>query len=259
MNTRALSRLMLILFFGIACTATVASWRWYGNNPSVSAANCTLVAGRLYAARQWSYDEHRNLDVYLRGNPLCFRVPTDSNGADFSGAAFVKANPPGSRVAFWVRQSELDHPFRAPFSSNSLVWVSGLRDARSVYYSVAQARAWDVNNRRLGFDMAIVFTLITLGLAVGYFASKLRGVDLMAPAPPRYRTPEQLLAIGKLQLRIGPSVIGGAFIVHRLFFASHPMHELFIALCYPIATTIFGAFNMLIARRQIKRQNGSAS
>ena len=257
MKQRLFAGLIYALLFALLGAATTASWLWRRNNPAVQPSDCVAVAGALYSAQKWSSGDHENLDLYLRGNPICFRVPTDNNGADFDAATFLKRQTLGSKVTVYVRKSELRAPFYGWGSSAPLIWVSGLRDARTVYYSIAQARGWDINNRRLELYAAWAFTLITAGCFIAFVVAKLRGADLTAPAKPEPpMAPQQRLTIGLMQLFAGSMTILIMLGLQRAFFPSRSA-EIFLVLNYPALIAVFGFFRTLIAWRDLRRQRNS--
>ena len=254
MKQRLFVVLIYAILFVMLCAATAASWVWRANNPALQQSDCVAVSGALTYANTWDSGDHENLDIRLRGNRIAFWVPTDNNGAAFDAATFLRRNPLGSQITVEVRKSELRQPFYAPGSAAPLIWVSGLRDANTVYYSVAQRRDWDINNRRLGLYTAIAFTMITLGFAIAVVVAKLRGVDLpgRAQQQPR-RTPREQLKIGLIQLFAGLITILLMLPIHRALFPSRG-HEIFGALFGVALMTIFGFFRTIIACFRLRRE-----
>ena len=256
MKQRLFLGFIYAIFFAILCAATTASWVWRANNPALRQSDCVAVSGALTYANQWNGNDDENLGLRLRGNRITFWVPTDNNGANFSAATFLRRSPLGSPITVEVRKSELRQPFYPSGADAPVVWVSGLRDANTVYYSVAQRRDWDINNRQFGLVAAVAATLITLGCAIAVIVAKLRGVDLTGRAqqqPRSRRTPRERLQIGLIQLFAGSMAILVMVEIQRAFFPMRE-HEIFGSLFGVGLMTVFGFFRTIIAWFQLRRE-----
>lgn len=247
MNRKTFSRLLVWVSVGLLCLGAVASWRWRFNNPAIRAADCVAVTGPLYSATQWGTGKQRMMDIYLRGNPLLFRVPTADNGAHFDPATFRANNPPGTTVTLQVRKDALRQPFYPAFSSRPLVWLNGLSDTHTVYYSIAQARKWDIRNRQAGLYIAIVATILSVGSLLAVIIAEFRGFD-WAGKPMKSPSLEMKLRIGQLQFFAGMSGMGFSWLINRYWLPDFSLS----ARGYPLMLVVCGFFRTISAQRQLK-------
>ena len=234
---------------------SLASWRWYFNNPPVRPNQLATISGALYSYAGGKTPDG-GLGFYLSNSPLSFCVPAGDSGASFNARAFSARVRSGLPLTVTALRSDLR---LAPSASNPnpLVCVYGLREGNTIFYAPANRIVWERTNRFYGLCAAWFFSALTFGLLLTsvYFAVRVVG----EPIPQRVEwTPQYRLQIGLIGIFGSFAGFGISWLMQHYLFPK--FNVLSISGMYVLVFCI-GVYRCISGWRELRkrRKNGGTT
>ena len=156
----------VVTFGALALTgvAIVAAYSYATYRP-LSRGDFTAVEGTVHSTYEGLWSETEYLEIYLENQSIRFRVSTTYYREAFKKEEFRRKVHPGSPIVLEVETTELRDPV-IPRDTKPTVFISGVHDASTVYYSLDDSLDWLESNhqssRRIGVEAIAAAVFLVL-------------------------------------------------------------------------------------------------
>ena len=154
-------------YFAMLCALAMAFfgyYSWFTFEP-LKESDYTVIEGKLKSYAEKGETDSRYLDLHLKDNELRFRVDINAYKGMLNRQLFKDTGKIGMSLSLAVEKTMLREPLHPAKDGMPTVFISAMGAGNTVYFSLADKKAWLARNRYYALLCAIIGTAISIFLA----------------------------------------------------------------------------------------------